>query len=531
MKTHVHESFNRLRKALDVRQKLLLRQIDVVFSTQNHQNAHHQHHLQLMQQQRHTLNNGSDESNQQTSPMFNANNINNIEFINENELDVLNSIRKYGRYNFEHYNIVLNDMMIFQNQNEDDHHHNDYDLLMHKSCITADDDTVVTKAIEQLPDNTNIIKENADYMNESIIHITLNETKELIDQTTNKTKLPLQPPTNVNENATIGINTNTTNYNNDIIYTNAIRTTRINNFDKMKIDLTNIYDDDIDANDRNNSLMHISKSSQTELLNRSNTLRNISNLTLNNNNGTINLKNVSNVIITNNNNRLPKNETDYVDSRKIMINEGESNHEITKRTDHSYSSKTIQLSSALHETTIDNTTGVEAREYETPEIAEPDEEAECMFYKRLISENKILKNHIIRANLIANHMVSDSSTVINPYSNPDHYNQKIINLPLRLNTVASSSNTSNNNCSNSNISTSASGIKSVLNSNIPITDADGGAGTSTDSLSTDAAIAGKSDDIEQQQQVQQWLKQIIYETEIEPLQQSNILEFTNEVNG
>lgn len=530
MKTHVHESFNRLRKALDVRQKLLLRQIDVVFSTQNHQNAHHQHHLQLMQQQRHKINNGSDESQQQTSPMFNTNNINNIEFINENELDVLNSIRKYGRYNFEHYNIVLNDMMIFQNQNEDDHHHNDYDLLMHKSCIT-DDDTVVTKAIDQLPDNTNIIKENADYMNESIIHITLNETKELIDQTTNKPKLPLQQPTNLSENAIIGINTNTTKYNNDIIYTNAIRTTRINNFDKMKIDLTNIYDDDIDANDKNKSLMQISKSSQTELLNRSNTLRNISNLTLNNNNGTINLKNVSNVIITNNSDRLPKNEIDYVDSSKMMNYESEKNHEIVQRTDHSYSNKTIQLSSALHEPTIDSTTGVRAMEYEPQKIAEPDEEAGCMFYKRLISENKILKNHIIRANLIANHMVSDSSTVINPYSNPDHYNQKIINLPLRLNTVASSSNTSNRSCSNSNISTSASGIKSVLNFNIPITDADGGAGTATNLVSTEAAIAGKSDDIEQQQQVQQWLKQIIYETEIEPLQQSNILDFTNEVNG
>ena len=144
LKSNVKESFDRIRKAVDVREKLLLRQIDVVL-----------------------------QQSQQVAFEFDC-----IKFMNENEDDVINTIRTYGKYNIDNFNIILKDLY----ENEDYILPlNDHDL-MHKSCLEESENPESEEIVVEFFNNKSIIKNNADFIKESIINMTLNETKELINQ-------------------------------------------------------------------------------------------------------------------------------------------------------------------------------------------------------------------------------------------------------------------------------------------------------------------------------------------------------------
>ncbi|XP_059613961.1 uncharacterized protein LOC132260067 [Phlebotomus argentipes] len=136
LKAQVRESFDHLRKALAIREKLLLRQVEV---------------LQNQTQQKLSI----DE----------------VKFIPENDSTVINSIREFGKFNLENYNFA-NDLLA----NEDyicpaiDHE------TLHK-CVSVEKSTPDI----DFSNNRTIITENANYLNDSIINIILSESKELIE--------------------------------------------------------------------------------------------------------------------------------------------------------------------------------------------------------------------------------------------------------------------------------------------------------------------------------------------------------------
>ncbi|GAB0096209.1 hypothetical protein DMENIID0001_116900 [Sergentomyia squamirostris] len=138
LKCHVRESFEHIRKALAIREKLLLRQVDV---------------LQNQTQQKLTI----DE----------------VKFIPENEDAVISNIREFGKFNLENYNFV-NDLLT----NED------------YICPVNDHETLHKYMKDEKPsrdidfsNNRTIITENANFLNDSIINIILSESKELIEGT------------------------------------------------------------------------------------------------------------------------------------------------------------------------------------------------------------------------------------------------------------------------------------------------------------------------------------------------------------
>ncbi|EDS35258.1 conserved hypothetical protein [Culex quinquefasciatus] len=94
LKEQVHGSFDRIRKALDLREKLLLRQLSVV--------VQQSHHVTFQ--------------------------FDNIKFVDNGEEELIGRIRTYGKYNIDNFNIILKDPYENEEYIQDDHD------LMHKSC-------------------------------------------------------------------------------------------------------------------------------------------------------------------------------------------------------------------------------------------------------------------------------------------------------------------------------------------------------------------------------------------------------------
>uniref|UniRef100_A0A182N7Y9 Uncharacterized protein n=1 Tax=Anopheles dirus TaxID=7168 RepID=A0A182N7Y9_9DIPT len=149
LKQNVTDSFDRLRKAIDMREKLLLRQLTVVV-----QQAHH------------------------ITFEYDS-----IRFLGEGEDDLVGRIRTYGRYNIDNFNIILQKEPY---ENEDYIlPSNDHDL-MHKSCRQGAEDERNPESEEivvEFFNNRSLIKDSAEMVRESIINLTLNESRELIDRT------------------------------------------------------------------------------------------------------------------------------------------------------------------------------------------------------------------------------------------------------------------------------------------------------------------------------------------------------------
>ncbi|XP_061402242.1 myb-like protein D [Musca vetustissima] len=169
IKQNVIEKFSELKSALMMREKLLLRQLDVINTTSKQQ----------LQQQ--------DDSDEKNNP--------GIEFLADNEKELLAAIRNFGRFQLTNINLAL------QNQNEDyikpsDDHETMFKGL-NQSVVEGnheDEESIVV----DFSHHKTLMERNAKMVNDSIINITLKEAKELIKQAKAKRELPV-PPLNLEE--------------------------------------------------------------------------------------------------------------------------------------------------------------------------------------------------------------------------------------------------------------------------------------------------------------------------------------------
>ncbi|XP_053675969.1 uncharacterized protein LOC128726200 [Anopheles nili] len=148
LKQNVTDSFDRLRKAVDMREKLLLRQLTVVVQQAQHITFEYD----------------------------------SIRFLCDSEEELVSRIRTFGRYNIDNFNVILQKEPY---ENEDYiQPSNDHDL-MHKSCRQGADDERNPESEEivvEFFNNRSLIKDSAEMVRESIINLTLNESREIIDQ-------------------------------------------------------------------------------------------------------------------------------------------------------------------------------------------------------------------------------------------------------------------------------------------------------------------------------------------------------------
>uniref|UniRef100_A0A1Q3G1B9 Uncharacterized protein n=1 Tax=Culex tarsalis TaxID=7177 RepID=A0A1Q3G1B9_CULTA len=453
LKEQVHGSFDRIRKALDLREKLLLRQLSVV--------VQQSHHVTFQ--------------------------FDNIKFVDGGgEEDLIGRIRTYGKYNIDNFNIILKDPYENEDYIQDDHD------LMHKSCRRGvgdeeRDNPESEEIVVEFFNNKSLIREGAEMVRESIINLALNESKELIDKSFNESA-ELQLEEDLER-----IKIDLTNFRNrERIVTDSLSTQGEGR--KASVDISNNNNNNvngeafgIDPTKVARQQQMITKASQTELdkagrhsggtvSSSSSTdksskhveksMKHISNLTMNNCGGTINLKNVTNLTI----NTCPEESTD---------------------------SKPVEPAKSPPD---------------VPRCPSEEGSPECGFYKRLITENKILRQHILKTSLASAHVPnpqsseSTSSESPRPPSESSSSDAKPPNrLPL---TVAE--------------------LRAVLN--LPQQD-----DTLTQVLGDLFALAASPTEVaakepsatqEHTTQIQQWLKQIISETETEPLQSAELMEFS-----
>lgn len=354
VKIHLSESFNHLRKALDIREKLLLRQYELLLNSKN--------------------------------KVW----LDDVKFLRENENDVLNTIRSFGRFNFTQQ----------QSINKSEYHNDDYicpqnDHEIMDKFINENqqenkskcDNDIVIDFSSNTKNHKNFLKENADFINESIINITLNESKKLIDKFDYGDRELLVKHTTSSSSSSA-----------------SSSTTTLNNCDDKQPNAT-----------QHNSLT----ASPTSTLNKS--LKNISNLTINNCTGNINLKNISNLTIN------------------------------TCKND-------------LHSAGVDN----KAAQHISEDI-------ECNFYNRLLTETKLLKT------IPSSHHQQHYHTTTRLLKDPNTQNQ-------------------------------TSSFIFLTSDKLNFMDT----GSTTNGIQIEHPI-----------QVQQWLKEIIYETDTEPFQNIEILEHSN----
>lgn len=338
---------------------------------------------------------------------------------------------------------------------------------------------------------------------ESIINLALNESKELIDKSFNESA-ELQLEEDLER-----IKIDLTNFRNrERIVPDSLSTQGEGR--KASVDISNNNNSEafgIDPTKVARQQQMITKASQTELDKAgrhsgtvsSNTdterslvaakcskhveknMKHISNLTMNNCGGTINLKNVTNLTI----NTCPE------------------------------------------ESTTTTAAVVKTAEPKSPPRC-PSEEGspECGFYKRLITENKILRQHILKTSLASAHVPnpqsSESNITTSESARPDTSDsgssdskpprlpltvaelRAVLNLPQQDDTL-----------------TQVLGDLFALAS--PTTAAAAVADTTKDPTTT--TTGGTTQ--EHTMQIQQWLKQIISETETEPQQNAELMEFSH----
>lgn len=140
MKTNIQESFDQVRKALDFREKLLIRQVQVL---------------------------------EQQATQFSKE----IEFIPDNQVNLLHLIRIYGRFNVSKLN-VGNDYLSNEDyiRPQDDHVLINKQLIEEKATVDSSPDDQQRTADMHLA----MVDDNANNINESLINLILSESKELI---------------------------------------------------------------------------------------------------------------------------------------------------------------------------------------------------------------------------------------------------------------------------------------------------------------------------------------------------------------
>lgn len=463
LKEQVHGSFDRIRKALDLREKLLLRQLSVV--------VQQSHHVTFQ--------------------------FDNIKFVDSGEEELIGKIRTYGKYNIDNFNIILKEPYENEDYIQDDHD------LMHKSCRrgVGDDERDNPESEEivvEFFNNKSLIKEGAEMVRESIINLALNESKELIDKSFNESA-ELQLEEDLER-----IKIDLTNFRNrerivpdslstqgegrkasvDISNNNSTGQCEAFGIDPTKVVrqqqmITKASQTELDKAGRHSGNVTSSTDTERSLVAKCSkhvekNMKHISNLTMNNCGGTINLKNVTNLTI----NTCPE----------------------------------------------ESTTAKPTEQKSPPRCPSEEGSPECGFYKRLITENKILRQHILKTSLASAHVPnpqsSESNITTSESPRPDSSDsgssdskpprlpltvaelRAVLNLPQQDDTL-----------------TQVLGDLFALAS--PTTAA---AAVATAETTKEPTTPGTTQ--EHTMQIQQWLKQIISETETEPLQNAELMEFS-----
>ncbi|XP_062544428.1 uncharacterized protein LOC134211524 [Armigeres subalbatus] len=466
LKEQVNASFDRIRKALDLREKLLLRQLSVV--------VQQSHHVTFQ--------------------------FDNIKFVDGGgEEDLVSRIRTYGRYNIDNFNIILKDPY----ENEDYIQPVDDHDLMHKSCRRGVGEEEHNPESEEIVveffNNKSLIKEGAEMVRESIINLALNESKELIDRTFGGVSMGLELDEELEqmkidltncrnrerrtvddslslqgEGAPVDIsNNNVTSTNQDD--DKGIEQAKVARSQHM---ITKASQTELDKIGRHsitsNSQVDSSVTDKSTKMDRN--MKNVSTLTMNNCGGTINLKNVTNLTIN----------------------------------------------------TCSDTPGKQVEQSVAPPCPSEEGSPECGFYKRLITENKILRQHILKTTLSN---VTPQAPISQTSSGSD--SPSINTEPSPMDNLSTSSGSASNCNKPKRLALTAAELRAVLN--LPQQDS-----SLTHvlgdlfALASPTTVAGKAtaaesgtQSQEHTMQIQQWLKQIISETETEPVQNAEMMEFSH----
>ncbi|XP_055843872.1 putative uncharacterized protein DDB_G0277255 [Episyrphus balteatus] len=474
LKLDVQVKFDKIREALNVREKLLLRQIDVILTSRQHKNASASSVSVLSS----TTNNNPRRSTNagQTPPATTSSECDEIQLIADNEENILNSIRSYGKFNLDNINLALQDLYI----NEDYiapgiDHDTMYKCLSNNSSDASngnDEESIVV----DFSTNKKLIRDNVSSMNESIINITLNEAKELIRKS----------------NKLSGTATTTATETDAPI---------------MPLNLEGILDedefDDVDGDGMPAAPTH-SKSSQT-IENSKRKLRFKPKITINNCNGTINLKNISNLTIncatedsfkateptsaTNNKNGdLPKSTTVTTNTTTSTSSAG-SNH-----------SSNSSANSASSSNAISPQQNDKKRHNVDVEFNDDDRSATCEFYNRLLNE---IKNSLKQK---SPKIITDNQRYVSGTTDNDDEDER---QPVTSTTTDDSNGNETSSKTTSQSMPMAPNKKLVLRNfeNLKI-----------------ILEANDNSDAMRPVQIEQWLAEIISETEIEPMQNTDILE-------
>ncbi|XP_011210916.2 uncharacterized protein LOC105231345 [Bactrocera dorsalis] len=175
LKEGIHKKFADLRAALQMREKLLLRQLEVVASTKQHLT----------------------ECGAENNILFKSrtNEDYDIKILFEDEAELLRSIRSFGRFQLGSMVLALkqedyitpncdHEIMYKKIQSEE----NQNNLPQHKQFSQVSDSVLVDFSKDKT-----LIEHNVKYINDSIVNITLEEAKELIRQTQVINQAPIHP--------------------------------------------------------------------------------------------------------------------------------------------------------------------------------------------------------------------------------------------------------------------------------------------------------------------------------------------------
>uniref|UniRef100_A0A182MC60 Uncharacterized protein n=1 Tax=Anopheles culicifacies TaxID=139723 RepID=A0A182MC60_9DIPT len=526
LKQNVTDTFDRLRKAIDMREKLLLRQLTVV-----------------VQQTQHTT--------------FEYDS---IRFLGDGEDELVGRIRTFGRYNIDNFNVILQKEPY---ENEDYIlPSNDHDL-MHKSCRQGADDERNPESEEivvEFFNNRSLIKDSAEMVRESIINLTLHESRELIDRTIGVSKSFQGAVEMINEEQP-------TNEDKEF----SLRACKIDptthRLHRGRNSLTDIPFDSLsfqgdqqqDDGSNNNLLGGVANGNSKHVRNVSRDGEKVISLSLPSQQRMIPKASQTDGLIvasatdSEGNVREPAICKATIDKRLKNVN----------RLTMNSCGSTINLKNVTN-LTINSCSERPQMKEKTRTISEtdpkcPSEEGspECGFYKRLITENKILRNHILKSKLgggvgsrfnKSKQPMESSSVSVDRSLSSDSNDETNTNSKQPSNDTGGLSSSSS---SSSSTKSSAPPVVRETNLNIPLSEQelqqmfDGvpssmyekslsfvlgelyglPSGLDGNGVATITSSAtGKTK--EHTMQIQQWLKQIISEAETEPFQNAEMLEFS-----
>uniref|UniRef100_A0A182YNQ9 Uncharacterized protein n=1 Tax=Anopheles stephensi TaxID=30069 RepID=A0A182YNQ9_ANOST len=513
LKQNVTDSFDRLRKAVDMREKLLLRQLTVVVQQAQHITFEYD----------------------------------SIRFLGDGEDDLVGRIRTYGRYNIDNFNVILQKEPY---ENEDYIlPSNDHDL-MHKSCRQGADDERNPESEEivvEFFNNRSLIKDSAEMVRESIINLTLNESRELIDRTIGggggggtSNEEPLRVCSKIDPT------------------THRAYSRGRNSLTDMQLDSLSFQGDQQQDDGSNNNVATSNPKPAARPVSRDG--EKVISLSLPPHRMIPKASQTDGLIVASGTDSEGNVRESTATACKAAIDKRMKN--VNHVTMNSCGS-TINLKNVTNLTINSCSERPQLKERERATVPEPgkcpSEEGspECGFYKRLITENKILRNHILKSKLgsgtgASRFIKSQVDQPVVSSSVSDRSLSSGTDETLTSDSKAPSGNSNNNNNNDtdglSSSSTSSSGgapaAPGTTNLNIPLSEQelqhmfDLPSAMCDKSLSfvlgelyglptggVDALPApGKTK--EHTMQIQQWLKQIISEAETEPFQNAEMLEFS-----